>query len=97
MNKLRTYLSNLYDDIHLFELLKGASSTLIIKMLGLIVGYGFAIYITNQYGAYVFGQYVTALLVVEILSIISRLGIDTSLVRFVSKYAQNGAVNLINQ
>lgn len=66
-------------------------------MLGLIVGYGFAIYITNQYGAYVFGQYVTALLVVEILSIVSRLGIDTSLVRFVSKYAQKGAVNLINQ
>lgn len=66
-------------------------------MLGLIVGYGFAIYITNQYGAYVFGQYVTALLVVEIFSIISRLGIDTSLVRFVSKYAQKGAVNLINQ
>ncbi|MDA7794445.1 flippase [Flavobacteriales bacterium] len=97
MNKLKTYLSNLYDDIHLFELLKGASSTLIIKMLGLIVGYGFAIYITNQYGAYVFGQYVTALLVVEILSIVSRLGIDTSLVRFVSKYAQKGAVNLINQ
>jgi len=97
LNKLKTYLSNLYDDIHLFELLKGASSTLIIKMLGLIVGYGFAIYITNQYGAYVFGQYVTALLVVEILSIVSRLGIDTSLVRFVSKYAQKGAVNLINQ
>ena len=66
-------------------------------MLGLIVGYGFAIYITNQYGAYVFGQYVTALLVVEIFSIISRLGVDTSLVRFVSKYAQKGAVNLINQ
>jgi len=97
LNKLKTYLSNLYDDIHLFELLKGASSTLIIKMLGLIVGYGFAIYITNQYGAYVFGQYVTALLVVEIFSIISRLGVDTSLVRFVSKYAQKGAVNLINQ
>ena len=97
MNKIRTYLKSLYDDVHLMELLKGASSTLMIKLFGLVVGYGFAIYITNQYGAFVFGQYVTALLVVEILSIISRLGIDTSLVRFISKYAKNGSVNLINQ
>ncbi|MBL6872903.1 MAG: oligosaccharide flippase family protein, partial [Flavobacteriales bacterium] len=97
MNKIRTYLTNLYDDIHLMELLKGASSTLIIKLFGLIVGYGFAIYISNKYGAFVFGQYVTALLVVEILSIISRLGIDTSLVRFVSKYAKKGSLKLINQ
>lgn len=66
-------------------------------MFGLVIGYAFAIYITNQYGAYVFGQYVTALLVIEILSIISRLGVDTSLVRFISKYAKNGSVNLINQ
>ena len=63
----------------------------------MLVGYGLAIFITNKFGAFVFGQYVTALLIVEILSIISRLGIDTALVRFISRYVHKGASSLINQ
>lgn len=97
MKKLKQYITNSIGDGHFLELLKGASSTLILKIIGLVVGYVLAIFITNQYGAYIFGQYVTALLVVEILAIISRLGIDTSLVRFISKYIQKGAVLSIDK
>lgn len=79
------------------ELIKGASSTFLLKIVGLLIGYGLAIFITNKFGAFVFGQYVTALLIVEILSIISRLGIDTVLVRFISRYVHKGAFRLINQ
>ena len=97
MNKIKSYLSKYSGDVHFIELIKGASSTFILKIVGLLVGYILAIFITNKFGAFVFGQYVTALLIVEILSIISRLGIDTALVRFISRYVHNGASHLINK
>jgi O-antigen/teichoic acid export membrane protein len=97
LNKIKSYLSKYSRDVHFFELIKGASSTFLLKIVGLLVGYGLAIFITNKFGAFVFGQYVTALLIVEILSIISRLGIDTALVRFISRYVHKGASSLINQ
>ncbi len=97
MKKIISYLSKRSGDVHFTELIKGASSTFILKILGLVVGYGLAIFITNKFGAFVFGQYVTALLIIEILSIISRLGIDTALVRYISRYVHNGASQLINK
>ena len=97
MNNIKSYLSKYSRDVHFFELIKGAYSTFLLKIVGLLVGYGLAIFITNKFGAFVFGQYVTALLIVEILSIISRLGIDTVLVRFISRYVHKGASSLINQ
>ena len=93
MKKIKSYLLKYSGDVHFTELIKGASSTFILKILGLVVGYCLAIFITNKFGAFVFGQYVTALLIIEILSIISRLGIDTALVRYISKYVHNGALN----
>ena len=97
MNKIKSYLSKYSGDTHFTELIKGASSTFLLKIVGLLVGYSLAIFITNKFGAFVFGQYVTALLIVEILSIISRLGIDTALVRFISRYVHKGTSHLINQ
>lgn len=97
MNKIKSYLSKYSGDVHFIELIKGASSTFLLKVVGLLVGYGLAIFITNKFGAFVFGQYVTALLIVEILGIISRLGIDTALVRFISRYVHKGASRLINK
>ena len=95
MDKIKTYLSKFSRDSHLFELLKGASTTFIIKIFGLLVGYLLAIFITNKYGSFVFGQYVTALLVIEVLSILSRLGIDTALVRFIARYMHKGSSKFI--
>jgi O-antigen/teichoic acid export membrane protein len=97
LNKIKSYLSKYSGDVHFIELIKGASSTFLLKVVGLLVGYGLAIFITNKFGAFVFGQYVTALLIVEILGIISRLGIDTALVRFISRYVHKGASCLINK
>ena len=97
MQKLKSYLSKYTADVHFNELIKGASSTFMLKIIGLLVGYGLAVFITNKFGASVFGQYVTALLIVEILSILSRLGIDTALVRFISRYVHQEATHLINK
>ena len=65
-------------------MLKGGGATFALKILGMFFGYLLAMYITNNYGAEFFGQYVTALLVLEILSIVARLGIDTSIIKLIS-------------
>lgn len=97
MKNIKHNIAKVLNDSHFSELLKGASTTFLLKIIGLIVGYVLAVFITNRYGAYVFGQYVTALLVVEILAIFSRLGIDTSLVRFISKYIHQGTTRSISK
>ena len=97
MKNIKHNIAKVLNDSHFSELLKGASTTFLLKIIGLIVGYVLAVFITNKYGAYVFGQYVTALLVVEILAIFSRLGIDTSLVRFISKYIHQGTTRSISK
>jgi len=80
-------IKNLFgNDVHLLELLKGGGATFLMKIFGMGFGYLLAILITNNYGAQFFGQYVTALLVLEILSIVSRLGIDTSVIRLLSSF-----------
>lgn len=97
MNNLKYHIVKALNDSHFLELIKGASTTFILKIVGLFVGYVLAVFISNKYGAYVFGQYVTALLVVEVLAIVSRLGIDTSLVRFISKYMHQGSTQAIEK
>ena len=97
LSNIKSYLSKYIKDSHYVELLQGASSTFILKILGLLAGYIIAIFITNKFGADVFGQYVTALLIIEILSMFSRFGVDTALVRFISIYAHNGASHLIKK
>ena len=80
-------IKNLFgNDVHLLELLKGGGTTFLMKIFGMGFGYLVAILITNNYGAQFFGQYVTALLVLEILSIVSRIGIDTSIIRLLSSF-----------
>jgi O-antigen/teichoic acid export membrane protein len=81
--KIKNHFGN---DIHLLELLKGGGATFLMKIFGMGFGYLLAILITNNYGAQFFGQYVTALLVLEILSIVSRLGVDTSVIRLLSSF-----------
>ena len=97
LSNIKSYLSKYIKDSHYVELLQGASSTFVLKILGLLAGYIIAIFITNKFGADVFGQYVTALLIIEILSMFSRFGVDTALVRFISIYAHNGASHLIKK
>ena len=82
-------IKSLQKDMHFFEMLKGGGATFALKILGMFFGYLLAMYITNNYGAEFFGQYVTALLVLEILSIVARLGIDTSIIKLISSYVIN--------
>ncbi|MEP7167785.1 MAG: flippase [Bacteroidota bacterium] len=84
--KLRHRVDGKLRDKTLRELLKGTSSTFVIRVLGFIIGYVFIIIISRFYGPKIVGAYTLCSTVLIIFSVVGRLGFDSSIVRF---FAQN--------
>jgi len=77
-------------DIHLAELVKGSGTALTLRILGLVFGYIFTLIITRGYGAEAMGIFALSFTVLQISSVIGRLGMDTALLRFVAEYSAQG-------
>lgn len=86
INKIKNKLSK---DIHLKELLKGSSIAFIFKIVGIILGYLFVLFITKNYGSESLGIFILSLTILQISSIIARMGMDTMFLRFCGEYNQN--------
>lgn len=84
INKLRKKFS---EDIHLKELLKGASVAFIFRMIGLGLGYIFIIFVARVYGASAVGAYTLSLTVLNIAVLIAKLGLDTAIIKFVAEFS----------
>ncbi|RMA93317.1 flippase [Hydrogenothermus marinus] len=82
-------------DIHLKELLKGSSIAFVIKVLGLIAGYIFTLIITRGYGAEAMGIFALSFTVLQIASVVGRVGMDTALLRFVAEYSSQGKWDIV--
>ena len=73
-------------DAHLNELIKGAGEALVLRIGGIIAGYVFTLLVTRTLGARVWGIFALSLVVLQIASVIGRLGMDTALLRFTAEY-----------
>lgn len=89
--------NKLFNDIHLKELLKGSSVTLVFRILGLFLGYIFTLMITRWYGAHTMGLYTLSITVLNIFVIIGVFGFDYSLVKFVADFNVNNKFDLIKK
>ena len=97
MNKIKIYFNKKIKDEQLLELLKGSSSSLIIRLIGVFSNYFFTFLIANFYGASTMGLFALSQTALLIASILSRLGFDTASVKFVSEnYFQNNYNKLRN-
>ena len=79
-------------DSDFIEILKGASSYLLLRFSGIITGYVLMISITRWYGSegsVVYGKYLLALLVLRVFILVAKLGTDVTLLRFVSSFSVN--------
>jgi len=77
-------------DGHLQEVLKGASSALLIRVLGTMLGFIVSVVIARWLGADGSGVYFLALSVVTIAATVGRLGFDNTVVRFIAAHASQG-------
>ncbi len=89
IDKIKTKLS---EDIHLKELIQGSLTFFILRILGMIVGYAFTLIVTRNLGASAWGIFALCLTVLQITSVIGKLGLDTALLRFIAQYNAQGKV-----
>lgn len=94
MNILKKIIRN---DFHLKELLSGSLIAFILRIGGIIFGYIFTFLIANQYGAKAMGIFAISFTILQILSVIGRVGMDTLLLRYISKYSFNENIKVIYQ
>ena len=98
INKIKqTPLNDLVKDSDNREIVKGAGTTFILKIIGLVFSYGFNIYFARVYGAKVMGLFALAITVAGIFSLFAQMGTQTSLVRFVAQYAGQGNFNSVKE
>jgi len=83
IDKIKTKLS---EDIHLKELIQGSLTFFILRILGMIVSYAFTLLVTRNLGASAWGIFALSFTVLQITSVIGKLGLDTALLRFIAQY-----------
>ena len=74
-------------DQHLGEVMKGASSSMMIQILGSILGFAVSVIIARMLGAEGSGVYYLALSVATIAATVGRVGFDNTVVRFIASHA----------
>ncbi|WP_297444274.1 flippase [Desulfurobacterium sp.] len=82
----RKLQSKLNSDIHFAELVKGAGTAFGFRILGIVFGYLFTLLVTRTLSARAWGIFALCLVVLQISSVVGRLGMDTALLRFTAEY-----------
>lgn len=67
------------------ELFRKSATSLILKVLGMVLGYLVMLYITNNYGDKEWGTFSICFTVLSIAVVIPKFGFDVSLVRIISE------------
>jgi O-antigen/teichoic acid export membrane protein len=71
-------------DVHMRELIEGASVALVLKVAGAGLAFSFNVVLARMLGAEGAGLYFLALTLATVASVFGRLGLDNALLRFVS-------------
>jgi O-antigen/teichoic acid export membrane protein len=87
---INKFKQKLKTDTHFAELLKGSSIAFVLRVVGIIAGYIFTLLITRGYGAEAMGVFALSFTLLQIASVIGRLGMDTALLRFTAEYSSQG-------
>jgi len=67
-------------------LLKDSSISFLIRIIGMILGYILIMIISNYYGAEALGIYSLSFVYIQMMAMISRLGMDTAIVKFTAEF-----------
>lgn len=86
---IKGFKEKLDKDIHLNELLTGSILTFILKLLGMLLSYIVILVISRFYGAEGIGLYTLSLTIMTFMVMISTMGIQLSVLRFVGHINNN--------
>ncbi len=89
--------SKIAEDRHFAELIKGSGIAFVLRIVGIVAGYIFTLLVTRTLGAKAWGTFALCLVVLQIASVIGRLGMDTALLRFTAEYTAKGDINTLKE
>lgn len=69
------------------ELLKGSGISFFLRFGGLAIGYLLTLVIANLFGAKGLGDYVLAITILRLFTLLAKLGLDTTSIRFIASFA----------
>ena len=69
------------------ELFKGSGISFILRFGGLAIGYLLTLVIAHLFGAKGLGDYVLAITVLRLFTLLSKIGLDTTSIRFIASFA----------
>lgn len=87
-------LDNLTEDINFRELMKGSSTSFFFQIAGLVIGFLLTYLIANVFGAETMGIFSLSMAVLSMVTIFSRLGLDTALVKLLAANNSFGQVEV---
>jgi len=88
--QLRSVSSGRLRDAHFRELVSGSSAAFVLRLVGMLFSYFFTLLITRNFGSSAMGVFALSSTVLSVVSIFSRLGLDTALMRFTAEHASQG-------
>ena len=74
-------------DKDLAELIKGSGISFFLRFGGLAIGYILTLVIANLFGAEGLGDYVLAITVLRLFTLLAKIGLDTTSIRFIASFA----------
>ena len=89
LNNLKRKVYTLFKQADIKDLLKGGSKVFFIRILGLVLGYLFTLIITRTMGSEDWGEFTLTFIVLQLFSILTRLGFDLAGLRFFSIFFSN--------
>ena len=84
MQSIKKHISGL--DLHMKEVVSGAFISLLLRVSGAVVQFGFSVLVARWFGAKGFGVYALALSIVLIASAFGRWGLDQAALKHISVY-----------
>lgn len=87
IKKLKKNLANLSNDPHMLEIAKGTALAFALKVMGAGLAFGFNVALARLLGAEGSGLFFLALSFTTIGSVVGRIGLDSTLLRFTARYA----------
>ena len=79
---------NAMQDKDFSELFKKGGVSFLIRIGGQIIGFLLTFVIAHYYGAQGLGNYVLAIVILQIFTLMSKLGLDTFSIRFIASFSK---------
>ena len=95
INKTQERIKKNFEDKDFLELFNKGGIAMLYRIGGQLLGFLLTFVIAYFFGANGLGDYVLAIIVLKIFTLISKLGLDTASIRYIAEYSSENSLSSI--